>query len=86
MNRHPSTEKRHRQSLRRNARNRAVRSQVRGAVTEARTALAGKAADAAGRVDLAEKLLRRAATKNVLHPRTVSRAVSRLRRAQNRAK
>jgi small subunit ribosomal protein S20 len=86
MIRHPSTEKRRRQSLKRNERNRAVRSRVRGAVIDARAALSSKASDAAAQVNLAEKLLRRAATKRVLHPRTVSRTVARLRRAQNRAK
>jgi small subunit ribosomal protein S20 len=86
MVRHPSTEKRHRQSLKRNARNRGVRSRVRGALIDARTALSTQASDADARVNLAEKLLRRAATKRVLHPRTVSRTVARLRRAQNRAK
>ncbi len=85
MIRHPSTEKRHRQSIKRAARNRAVRSRVRSVVGAARDALSGKAADSPAQVALAEKLLRRAATKGVLHPRTVSRTVSRLRRAQNRA-
>ncbi len=86
MNRHPSTAKRDRQAEKRRLRNKAIRTRVRSAVTAARSALAGGASDAAARVQQAESLLRRAVTKGVLHTRTASRTVARLRHAENRAR
>jgi small subunit ribosomal protein S20 len=84
MIRHPSAEKRARQSEKRRLRNKAIRTRVRGAVAAARSALESGAADAAARVQQAEALLRRAVTKGVLHTRTASRTVSRLRHAEHR--
>jgi small subunit ribosomal protein S20 len=84
MIRHPSTEKRARQSEKRRVRNKAIRTRVRSAVSAARSAIASGAPDAAARVAQAESLLRRAVTKGVLHTRTASRTVSRLRQAESR--
>lgn len=80
MAHHASAKKRHRQSLQRQARNRHIRSTVRGAVRRARRAVAEKSQDAAGACHEAERLLRRALSKGVLHQRTVSRTVSRLQK------
>ena len=75
---HRSAKKRHVQSLKRQARNNQIRKTVRGAVRKLReTAAAG----GEGKVDLlksAERLLRKASSKGVLHKKTVSRTVSRL--------
>jgi small subunit ribosomal protein S20 len=86
MAQHRSAEKRHRQSLKRRARNRHVRATVRNAVRRARTSASGNADEAPSQVHQAEKLLRKAASKGVMHPKTVSRTVSRLARALNRSK
>jgi small subunit ribosomal protein S20 len=82
MAQHRSAEKRHRQSLKRRARNRHTRATVRNAVRRARKAVGTDEAPA--QVHQAEKLLRKAASKGVLHKKTVSRTVSRLARAVNR--
>jgi len=85
MANHRSAEKRHRQSLKRRARNKHRRSTVRNAVREARRAAAAGEEGAQAKVTVAERLLRRAASRGVLHPRTAQRTVSRLRRAANQA-
>ncbi len=80
MAQHASAEKRHRQSLKRYARNRHYRSTVRSAVRKARQTAADCSEDAVRYYHEAERLLRRALTKGTMHQRTVSRTVSRLRR------
>ncbi len=80
MAQHASAKKRHRQSLKRHARNRHYRSTVRSAVRQARRTAADSSAGAARYVHEAERLLRRALTKGSMHQRTVSRTVSRLQR------
>ncbi len=75
---HRSAKKRHTQSLKRQARNNQVRKTVRGAVRKLREVAA---AGGDGKLDLmksAERLLRKASSKGVLHKKTVSRTVSRL--------
>ncbi|HZY59424.1 MAG TPA: 30S ribosomal protein S20 [Candidatus Binataceae bacterium] len=84
---HPSAIKRHRRSLKRKLRNRAVKSHVHSAVKSAQEALSGTDAEAAGKaLQEAMKVLGKAATKGVLHRNTASRKVSRLARQLNRAK
>jgi len=79
---HKSAKKRARQDLKRRARNRAIRSDVRGRVKSVRSALeAGDMAAASERLKAAERALRKASTKGVLKQATVSRSVSRLARA-----
>ena len=79
---HKSAVKRTRQALRRRARNRQVRTRLRSAVKEARSALAGGPRDAAAEaLKLAEGILRRAASKGVIPKKRASRQVSRLARA-----
>lgn len=58
---------------------------VRNAVKRARQAMETRGSDAAERVHEAERMLRRAASRGVLHKRTASRTVSRLYLALARA-
>ncbi|MGH9889365.1 MAG: 30S ribosomal protein S20 [bacterium] len=75
---HRSAKKRHIQSLKRNERNNRVRKTVRGAVRKLRDAAATGSGDKQELLKSAERLLRKASTKGVLHKKTVSRTVSRL--------
>jgi small subunit ribosomal protein S20 len=79
-----SARKRHRQSLERAARNKHWRSTVRNAVRRARRAAEERAPDAAQQMQRAERMLRKAGSKGVVHARTVSRTVSRLRHLARR--
>lgn len=82
MANHKSAEKRARQALKRQEHNRAIRSEVRTRVKRVRAALEGQDAEAA-RSSLrdAERALRKAASKGVVHKSTASRSVSRLAKA-----
>lgn len=74
-----SADKRNRQSLKRNARNSAVKTQVKLALKKAREAIAtGDAAKAKAAVVAATTALDKAASKGVLHARNASRHVARL--------
>ena len=74
-----SAEKRHRQSLKRNARNTAVKSEVKTAIKKAREAItSGDATKAKDALKAATSLLNRAASKGVLHVRNAQRRVARL--------
>jgi small subunit ribosomal protein S20 len=75
---HASARKRHRQSLKRRERNNHVRRTCRSAVRRARQAILTGAPDAEDLRKRAERVLRKAASKGIYHPRTVSRTVSRL--------
>ena len=78
MANHKSAEKRFRQTTQRTARARAVKSRVRGALKAARNAIVEGSSDASALVQRATILLDRAASKNVLPARRVSRLKSRL--------
>lgn len=74
-----SAEKRHRQSLKRNARNTAVKSEVKTAIKKAREAItSGDATKAKDALKHATSLLNKAASKGVLHVRNAQRRVARL--------
>jgi small subunit ribosomal protein S20 len=76
---HKSAKKRARQTLKRRARNRHVRTGLAGAVKTARTAIAGGEADAASTaLRDAERSLRKAASKGVISKKQASRRVGRL--------
>ncbi len=78
---HKSARKRARQSIRRRARNRHVRSSVKGTVKRARGALeSDDAAAAQTAVRTAEGALRRAVSKGVIPRKRASRQISRLAR------
>lgn len=77
--RHKSAIKRHRQSLKRAERNRAIRTRVRHAVRELRETIENKdAATAETQLRSVMKVLTKAVTKGVLHRNNASRRVSRL--------
>lgn len=84
---HASAKKRIRQTERRTARNRHVRSTVRTFIKRAREALSGGDAGAAATaVREAESAIRKAVSKGVVHAKTGSRYVSRLVTAVNNIK
>ena len=84
---HASAKKRIRQTERRTARNRHVRSTVRTFIKRAREALAGTdAGSAQTAVREAEAAIRKAVSKGVFHAKTGSRYVSRLTTAANSLK
>ncbi len=78
MANHASAKKRHRQSLRQRSRNAHWRATVRNAVRRVRSAVAAGESELEVRFGEAERLLRRASSKGILHKRTVSRTISRL--------
>lgn len=74
-----SSEKRHRQSLKRRARNTAVKSDVKSAIKQAREFIEkGDKAKAIEAIKNAHSLLDRAATRGVLHARNAARRIGRL--------
>lgn len=76
---HASAEKRHRQSLKRRARNRFAKSTFRTAVKDAITlAQSGDAKAAKEATRTAIRLLDKAAVHGVLHKKTAQRQISRL--------
>ena len=83
MANHKSSEKRHRQSLKRRDRNRDARAALRLAVKKAKAAVQSKDAGALALVTSAEKLFAKAAVKGLVHKSTAARKVSRLRTSLN---
>ena len=83
---HPSAEKRHRQSLKRQQRNRAIKTRVRTASKNAIEAIGGSDKEvAATALQKAMKVLYKAASKGTLRKNTVARKVARLSRRYHRA-
>lgn len=79
MNKHPSAQKRHRQSIKRNARNQSIRSRVRTLVRRLREAVEkGDVEEATAGLRSATRAIDKAATKGVLHRNTAARKISRL--------
>jgi small subunit ribosomal protein S20 len=79
---HKSAIKRHRQSLRRRARNQSIKTGIRTAIRKVRVAVAGKdGAQAASALEGAVPAIDKAASKGVIHKRAASRKVSRLMKA-----
>jgi len=82
---HKSAIKRHRQSLKASARNRAMRTRIKNVVKAVRKAVAEKdAAGAETALKQASSVLDKAGGKNVIHRRTAARRISRLNLAVNR--
>ena len=82
---HPSAQKRHRQSLKRQGRNRAIKTRVRTAAKQAFEAIQGndkQAGEAALRN--AMKVLQKAASKGTIKRNTASRKIARLSRRLHR--
>ena len=83
---HPSAEKRHRQSLKRQQRNKAIKTRVRTAAKSALEAIEGSDKEvAATALQKAMKVLYKAASKGTLRKNTVARKVARLSRRYHRA-
>ena len=83
---HPSAEKRHRQSLKRQVQNRIIKTRFRTATKHALEAIGGSdqaAAQAALRE--ASKILQKAASKGTIKRNTASRKIGRLSRRLHRA-
>jgi small subunit ribosomal protein S20 len=77
--RHKSAIKRHRQNLKRQERNTAIRTRVRHIIRETRAAIGGTDVEAAEQqLRTAIKALTKAASKGVLHRNSASRRISRL--------
>lgn len=84
---HKSAIKRHRQSLKRRARNQALKSRLRTLVKKVRVAVDAKdPATAEAELKVAARALDKAVTKGVLHRNNASRRQSRLALALNRAR
>jgi len=82
---HPSAQKRHRQSLKRQARNRAIKTRVRTAAKQALEAIQGNDKQA-GEIAVrnAMKVLSKAASKGTIKRNTASRKIARLSRRLHR--
>jgi small subunit ribosomal protein S20 len=82
---HPSAQKRHRQNLKRQARNRGIKTRVRGAAKSALDAIEGNDKEAAA-TSLREvmRVLHKAASKGTLSRNTASRKIARLSRRFDR--
>ncbi len=79
MANHRSAIKRHRQSLVRRQRNRAVKTHIKNAVKDVRSAIERKDQDQASTaLRRVTSVLDKAATKNVIHRRAAARRISRL--------
>jgi small subunit ribosomal protein S20 len=79
---HASALKRHRQSEKRRARNKAIKTRLRNLVRSVRESVHGKDAKAAASgVAAATRALGKAATKGVIHRNTAARKSARLARA-----
>ena len=83
MARHLSVEKRHRQSLVRNRRNRAVKSVIRGAVKQVETATEAEAKTAA--LNNLASIADKSAAKKVIHKNKASRMKSRMTKRLNKS-
>ena len=82
MAQHKSAKKRARQDLRRRARNRSIRSGLRNAVKNTRGAIqSGESEAARSALTIAERVIRKAASKGVLPQARANRTISRLARA-----
>jgi small subunit ribosomal protein S20 len=82
---HPSAAKRHRQSLKRRDRNRAIKTRVHSAVKQTTEAIQGADAEnAAKELRQATRVLYKAAAKGTIHRNIAARKVARLSRALHR--
>ena len=85
MANHKSSVKRARQTIKRTVRNRSVETGVKGSIRKFREAIAaGDKSQAEAAFKTATRVIRKAASKGVLHARTASRRVSRLTQAFSR--
>ena len=79
---HKSAIKRHKQSLRNQARNRAVKTRLKNVIKDVRLAVQQQDKDAAAQaLRTATSLLDKASTKGVIHWKNAARKISRLARS-----
>ncbi len=84
MANHKSALKRHRQSLKANARNRAMKTRIKNVMKDVRQAIQNQDKEGAlSALRRASSIMDRAAGKKILHWRTVARKISRLNKAVN---
>jgi len=82
---HTSALKRHRQSLKRQARNKAVKTRSKNAVKAVRQALAEKSTEkATAALNVASSVLDKAASNKVIHWKKAGRSIARLQAAINK--
>ena len=89
MANHKSAIKRHKQSVKRAARNRTVKTRVRNVIKDVRAAIKAQDQDqdqAGQLLSVATSTLDKAATKGVIHWKKAARKISRLARALNASK
>ena len=85
MANHKSALKRHRQSLKRRSRNRAMKTRIKNVVKAVRSAVKRQDRDAAqAALNTAMSVFDKAASKNVIHWKNASRKISRLTQAVNK--
>ncbi|MCM0754466.1 30S ribosomal protein S20 [Desulfovibrio aminophilus] len=85
MANHESALKRHRQSLKRRDRNRAVKTRIKNVVKKVHEALESKDKEQAQTaLNLASSTLDKAASKKVIHARNAARRIARLQQALNK--
>ncbi len=85
MANHKSALKRHRQSLKRRAINRSVKTRIRNCVKAVRAAVvANNQSEAQEALVAATSALDRAANKSIIHAKTAARSISRLQYAINK--
>jgi len=83
---HKSAIKRNRQTIKRTARNRMIRSEVRTSTKKINDVLAGdEDGDVTATLKATTKVLNKAATKGVLKKKTASRRISRLAKRTHKA-
>ncbi len=84
MANHKSAIKRHRQSLKRYARNRSIRTRIKNTLNAVRAAVQEKDfSKAQTALNEASSVLDKASTKSVIHWRSAARRISRLQRQVN---
>lgn len=86
VKRNLSAEKRARQAEKKNARNRAVKSKVKGAIKAVEASVSGKDTEASAQaLKEAVKAITAASSKGIIHKNNASRKISRLTRKANAA-
>lgn len=85
MSKSKSAAKRHKQSIKKKIRNRHIRSTVKSAVKEVRTAISDDAGNAGKTLSKTVSVIARAGSKGVLHKKTVARKTARLSKAVHKA-
>lgn len=85
MANHKSAIKRHKQSLKRAARNKSQRTRVKNVIKDARKAIASEVPEFIEReVSKANSVLGKAVTKGAIHWKTAARKISRLAKSANK--